>query len=265
MDLKGLQPKKAGSPTSEPVVIGHSETPGGEIERADLYNDIADLEEGDVEVKVEERELQIPLRPQVDWGIPFDEVNYSAWTIHMLAERIIQNYDGFITTESTYVVDARNYIHNRYLSGSELPYLMMVDSDVLLPRGAVETLIALSQERDDEAVVSGWYHKKKMGDPVPAVYNVYDKERQSFLPYVHEQIKDFYLKEKTTRVAAVAAGCMLMPRGVAEQLGEFPYEFKADGQPLGEDMALCRQLSALKIDIMVHWPLLCRHLGVGFI
>ena len=240
----------------EPVVVGRADD-----DKVDIYNEMNKEEEG-TEI---ERTLNIKVRPQVDWGIPFDEVAYSAWITHMLVERAVRPTDGLISTESTYVVSARNYIHNRYINDSQMPYLMMVDSDVLIPRDGLDKLIKISQEHDDKAVVSGWYHQKKQGDPIPAVYKVYSKEKNQFLQYLHSDIKENFLKERTTRVAGVAAGCMLMPRGVAEQLGEDPYQYKTDDQPLGEDMMLCRSLSELKIDILVHWPLLCRHLGVGYI
>ena len=241
----------------EPVVVGRVDD-----NKVDIYNEINGPEAKVTEIT---RELEVKQRPQVDWGIPFDEVAYSSWMIHMMAERAIRPSDGLITTESTYVVQARNYIHNRYINHSEMPYLMMVDSDVLIPRDGLDQLIEISQEHDDKAVVSGWYHQKQQGDPVPAVYKVYSKEKKQFLQYLHSDIKENFLKGKATRVAGVAAGCMLMPRGVAEQLGEDPYQYRTDDQPLGEDMMLCRSLSGLKIDILVYWPLLCRHLGVGYI
>ena len=255
--------KQAGSDSKivEPVVVGHAPGGLGPEHRADMYNELVDAPpEGEVE-----RVLDLTgNRPRIAWGIPFDEINYSSWTIHMLAERMVQSGDDLIATESTYVVTARNFIHEAYVNQATQPYLMMVDSDVLIPRGGVEKLLELSEKYPD-AVISGWYHKKKVGDAVPVVYRSYDKQTNKFNHYLHDEIKDLFLKGKTTRVAAVGIGCMLMPRSVAEALGDKPYEYHSAEQALGEDMKLGRTLAGLKIDIRVHWPLLCKHIGVGVI
>jgi len=243
--------KEAGSPV-DPVIISTLK------ERQDDY---VEMEE-----KAHEREnvVHVGGRSPVAWGIPFDELGYSSWMINMLGERFVLGGDSLITTESTYVVEARNYIHDEFLLKDKNAWLMMVDSDVILPRGALHKLLEISEEYPD-ALISGWYHKKAMGNPIPTVYQQYDKQRNQFKAFNHEDIKDKFLKGKTSRVAAVGAGCLLMPRSVAEALGETPYQYKSPDQTLGEDMALCRRLSELKIDIMVHWPMLCKHLGVGYI
>jgi hypothetical protein len=63
-------------------------------------------------------------------------------------------------------------------------------------------------------------------------------------------------------VAAVATGAILMPRFVAEELGESPY---TQDRGMGEDLDMCKQLGDKKIDINVFFPIWCRHIGVGII
>ena len=233
----------------DPEVIGNVERSTPEEDR-DLYN----------EMEKPEYSVQIQKREPIAIGVPFDELGYSTWAIHMLAERFVRPNDLFISTESTYVVYARNFIHDAFLE-SDQEFLMMIDSDVLLPRNAIAQLLKLAHENPG-SLTAGWYFKKsKDGTVRPAVYKFWQGEDKA-MNFTMPEIEKLYKKRSVKRVAAVATGAVLMPKSVAEALGESPY---TQGRGMGEDLDMCRQLGDMKIDINVFFPIWCRHLGVGII
>ena len=123
------------------------------------------------------------------------------------------------------------------------------------------SLIKLSEENPD-SLIAGWYFQKhKDGAVKPAVYQHWRNETTAMNFGMHE-IEKLYRKGKLKRVAAVATGAVLMPRSVAEALGESPY---TKDRGMGEDLDMCRQLGDMKIDINVFFPIWCRHLGIGII
>ena len=93
------------------------------------------------------------------WGIPTDELGFSKFWTHFLRHANIMPWDGFSLSEGTYLEKARNQIHKGFVSGSKMPLLMMLDSDILFPPLLVETLIAHKLP-----IVGGWYRDKKAED-----------------------------------------------------------------------------------------------------
>lgn len=186
----------------------------------------------------------------VAWGIPNDEIAYSKFWIFFEKHGYKMPWDDFIPSDDTYLLKARNYIHNTYLNKSSAPYLMMLDSDIIFPPHLVDLLIA-----HNKPVVGGWYKDKKASDHHPVVYDfVEDKDG---MPVFRHRVKPGTGLEQ---VDATGAGCWLMSRPVAEILGESPYGHNVAG---GEDFRLCRRLMELDIPLYVDWSINCAHVGVG--
>lgn len=194
----------------------------------------------------------------VCWGVPFDEVNFSKFTIYFVKHAGFMPWDSWATTEGTYIGQARNKIHSRYVEKSKpVPFLMMLDSDIVFPPQLVETLMAHKLP-----IVGGWYKDKKVVNPDapnpetvyhPAVYD-YAEDRDGVTYWRHREQPG----EGIERVDGMGAGCWLMTREVAEALGPEPYEAFGGG----EDMKLCKKLMDLGIPLHVDWSLNLAHIGV---
>ncbi len=186
----------------------------------------------------------------VCWGIPFDELGFSRFTIFFVKHANFMPWDSWSTSVGTYIGKARNNIHRKYYhNGGKVPYLMMLDSDILFPPDLVDTLMA-----HHLPIVGGWYKDKNATDHHPVVYD-YEKDENGITYWKHRDKPGTGLE----RVDGMGAGCWLMTREVAEVLGEEPYETFGGG----EDMKLCRKLMELNIPLHVDWSINLAHAGVG--
>lgn len=202
---------------------------------------------------VDNEKLPVKIRTTpVMWGVPCDEIAFSKFWIRFTGLANKMPWDGFAAPEGTYLEKARNEIHKTFVRESSLPYLMMLDSDIMFPPDLLDRLMAHKLP-----IVGGWYRDKNAEDHHPVVYDyVNDDEGVSVFRY---------RKEAGTgleKVDAMGAGCWLMTRETAEALGEEPYGKNIAGG--GEDMKLCRRLMELGIPLHVDWSINCAHLGVGF-
>ena len=186
------------------------------------------------------------------WGIPCDELGYSKFWIRFEGTANRMPWDGFASSEGTYLEKARNKIHNDFVTRSKYPYLMMLDSDVLFPPDMLEKLMAHKLP-----IVGGWYKDKKAKDHHPAVYD-FVEDQSGVAVFRHRKEPGTGLE----KVSGMGAGCWFMTRAVAEALGDEPYGKNIAGG--GEDMKLCRRLIELGIPLHVDWSINCAHIGVGF-
>lgn len=184
------------------------------------------------------------------WGIPCDELGFSKFWIRFVGTAGMMPWDWISAPEGTYLEKARNQIHDDFLK-SNLPYLMMLDSDILFPPKMLQTLM-----NHKLPIVGGWYKDKNAVDHHPVVYDFVEEE---------EGVSVFRHRKEpgagVERVDATGAGCWLMTRETALALGEEPYGKNIAGG--GEDMKLCRRLMELNIPLHVDWSLNCAHLGTG--
>jgi hypothetical protein len=195
--------------------------------------------------------LAIRVTP-VCWGIPMDEVLFSKFLTMFFRNGNVMPWDTFATTESTYLPDARNEIHNMFLE-TDFPYLMMLDSDVLPQPMIVSRLMA-----HDKPIIGGWYpnkNKLKLSTPHPIVYD-FISEGATALNWKHRE----YPGTGVERVDGMGAGCWLMKREVAEALGKSPYDMVKGT----EDLKLSKKLLDLGIPMFVDWSLRCPHVGVSW-
>lgn len=205
----------------------------------------------------ETQQLHIRTKPIV-WGIPGDELMFFKFFSNFVRLGFMP-WDTFATTESTYLPSARNDIHNAFLELDESwTHLMMLDSDVLPAPWTVQTLLGHNKD-----CVSGWYHKKGPQEvdgklkAVPTVYGLGYEVRDG-IPY-YSRFND--AGEGLEKVGAIGAGCMMMSRKLAEDLGESPYHMNSGG----EDMVICKKITDLGYDIWVDWSLACAHVGVSWV
>lgn len=185
----------------------------------------------------------------VCWGIPMDEVVFSEW-VKNFTKLPVMLWDTVCTTQSTYLIQARNSIHKNFLNTTD-EWLVMLDSDVLPPPDFVTRLMA-----SGKPIIGGWYHMKT-GTFGPAVYEDGHAEKDGIWYWKNFDKPGTGIQ----KVGAIGAGCLLMHRSVAEQLGEHPYGTYSGG----EDMVLCRLLKEKGIDLYVDWSVACAHAGVGII
>ncbi len=191
----------------------------------------------------------------VCWGIPFDEISYSKWVQSMLIHNRPMPWDDFMVTTSTYLPEARNDIHQDYITRTGDEWLMMLDSDVSPPPRIVDSLLAHTKD-PEVLMVGGWYRKK--AEPYnPVVYQELGIDEDDKFGYriYEEDDKGTGLEQ----VDAAGAGCWLIHRSVAEAIGERPYDMEHGG----EDLKLCRKVTDAGFKIWIDWDLACAHIGVG--
>lgn len=197
----------------------------------------------------------IRIRPTpIAWGIPYDEILYAKFMVLFLRHANFMPWDTFISTESTYLPDARNQIHNMFLE-TDYPYLAMLDSDVLGPPMFIEKLMA-----HKKPIVGGWYKNKnrlKIHTPHPIVYDYVSTSENGQVNWRHRETPG----EGLEQVDGMGAGCWLMKREVAERLGKSPYDM-AGGT---EDLKLSKKLMDLGIPLHVDWSIECAHMGVSWV
>ena len=197
----------------------------------------------------ERHEVRIRTTPVV-WGVPCDEVMFAKFFVYFVKHANFMPWDSWATTEGTYIGKARNSIHKRFVEKSAgVPFLMMLDSDIVFPPLLVETLMAHKLP-----IVGGWYKDKHAEDHHPAVYDFIEDTPDGVSHWRHRSEPGQGLE----RVDGMGAGCWLMTREVAEALGPEPYETFGGG----EDMKLCRKLMKLGIPLHVDWSLNLAHVGV---
>jgi len=209
--------------------------------------------------KARSTHLNLELRTEpICWGLPFDEVMFSAFFENYVALDHMP-WDYVVTTRNTYLPKARNYIHNLFLNKLGGTHLFMLDSDVMPPPGIIKSL--LDHKKD---IVGGWYVKKEMFAVKDIEGNQGFIQRPVVYDFDHHAEKTDEYRQRThpgkglESVGAAGAGCWLMSRKVAEALGESPYDMERGG----EDMALCRKVKEAGFDLWIDWNLNCAHLGV---
>jgi hypothetical protein len=194
---------------------------------------------------------QIPLRTfPMMIGVPMDEVMYSKFFMMFMRNLHIMPWDALTTTESTYLPEARNRVHNSFLSEDGYSHLFMIDSDVIAPPSTIERLLA-----HNKPVVCGWYNNKHPTlPPHPVVYDFLNEDTDGLVYWKHREKAG----EGLEQVDGIGMGCMLINRDVAERLGKDPFDMKKGG----EDLVFCRKLMKLDIPLYVDWSIDCAHLGV---
>jgi len=200
-----------------------------------------------------EQETVLKLRAdQIAIGLPMDELMFSKFFVNYLGLNIMP-WDVVITTQSTYLPDARNQVHNTFLNKGIGNHLLMLDSDVLPPPHFIDTLI-----KHKLAMVGGWYRKKERYGYKDTSGQVQVTQRPVVYDWDNGFVQRIQPGTGLEKVAGAGAGAWLMSREVAEKLGESPYDMGGGG----EDLILCKKLTNLGIDMWIDWNMACAHCGV---
>ena len=193
----------------------------------------------------------------IAWGIPFDEVVFSKWVQHLVGTIRIMPWDDTIFASSTYLPDARNIIHSRFVEESKCEWLLMLDSDVLPPPGFEHTLLKHIQNDEEIRMVGGWY-KMKDGSKTPVVYHTEEPpDDKGIIDY--SKYGPGHVGKGLEEVVAAGAGIWLMHREVAEAIGPKPYSMTEGG----EDLALCRKVRDAGFKLFIDWDIAAAHCGVA--
>lgn len=171
--------------------------------------------------------------------------------------RLIQNllpqlgdYPFCIVSGVSPVAKARNGIVKEFLA-SKCTHLLMVDADTIIPKDAVEKLLAL-----DSPIASG-ITPTIQGDEV--VMNIYREKDGKLLAYAQD---DALPDADRMTVAAVGASCLMVKREVFEKMEKPPYFFDLwtqANQYISEDIMFCNLAKDLGYSIIVHPKVICKH------
>jgi len=149
----------------------------------------------------------------------------------------------------SYQIDiARNQIAVQSL---EFDKLLFVDSDIVIPADALETMI-----RDDKDIVTAIYPKKHR-DKIE--YEIYVKnEKSRYIPATEIPIDD------VSEVDGCGLGCCLIKTEIFKTL-EYPYFLNTslleNDRSLSEDLYFCRMVKRSGLKIFADKRIICGHLG----
>jgi len=150
---------------------------------------------------------------------------------------------------------ARNEIVN-LVKKSNYDYVLMVDSDVILPENALVCLM-----EDSPNVVVGAYPRKRD----PSKSEVFGIEKADYSDENRLQI-DFLKKYMCNRIEirGAGAGCLLIKASIFDEL-KYPYfkyvVYNAKGSFLSEDLYFCEAVRKLNYKIYVDTRVICKHVG----
>lgn len=170
---------------------------------------------------------------------------YDLRSQHELAFEFIKGYD---------CAKARNEIAKRAVEiGAD--YVLMVDSDIILPQDAVDLLI-----EDNDSVVVGVYPRKNTncGETELFKLGTYDYVNRYTYSEVEKQQERFQIKGS-------GLGCAMIKTELFSKLS-YPY-FKFvtydDGDVLSEDLFFCSNATQVGISIFADSRVKCGHLVKG--
>lgn len=200
------------------------------------------------QVSVIKQPMAVRTKP-IAIGIPCDEVMFTKF-FRNYQRLTIMPWDDLLGTDSTYLPEARNAIHDIFLETSGCEYLFMLDSDVMPQPDIIDRLLA-----HHLPVVGGWYKKKDTGQPV-----VYDYLNTDEGGVARWKIRDG-AGQGLEKVDGAGAGCWLMHRDAVKAIGKSPYDMNRGG----EDLDLCLKLHAAGVDTYIDWSLACAHARVSYV
>lgn len=231
----------------------HKKLPIVEQRQNDLEKLAPKTRDSNIRIGDTERIISTPVRIRykpVCWGIPMDEICYSLWFSNFVHLPIMP-WDSIAVSISTYLMDARNFIHANFVRNiKDTEWLIMLDSDVLPPPDFLEKLLAHKKK-----MIGGWY-RKKGGGVLPVVYDNGGVDENNNIKWIERKEPG----KGVERVDCAGAGCWLMHRDVAEAIGETPYT-----RNVGEDLELCEKVTRAGFEIFIDWSIACAHAGVAFV
>ena len=162
-----------------------------------------------------------------------------------------ERYDIQIYLQNSTIVDkARNELVRMALKDN-CDYILFIDSDTIIPSGALDTLLAM-----DVDIASGLYFSK--GKPYLPVARMKEGDKHCFL-------EDFEFNQ-IMEVQGVGMGCCLIKTKIFEGM-EFPY-FKLEWREkdgikyqIAEDLYFCDEAVEKGHKIFLNTGVVCEHFG----
>jgi len=162
-----------------------------------------------------------------------------------------ERYDVQIYLQNSTIVDkARNELVRMALKDN-CDYILFIDSDTIIPSGALDTLLAM-----DVDIASGLYFSK--GKPYLPVARMKEGDKHCFL-------EDFEFNQ-IMEVQGVGMGCCLIKTKIFEGM-EFPY-FKLEWREkdgikyqIAEDLYFCDEAVEKGHKIFLNTGVICEHFG----
>jgi hypothetical protein len=165
----------------------------------------------------------------------------------------------FGTIGTPRIATARNGIVRAFLESSEAEWLWMLDTDMVFRPDALERLLEFADPAETPILGGLCFGMTLMGEIFPTLYICPDDGTK--LQHMFN-----YPKDTIMSVAATGAACLLLHRGVLEDMGknfEHPREWFSDqiwnGQDMGEDMTFCFRARELGYPVKVHTGLRIGH------
>jgi len=162
---------------------------------------------------------------------------------------------------------ARNQIFKIWLDKTDADYLLMVDTDMVLPVDTLDRLL-----HHDKDIVAGLYflgHGHLRGGLQPTLHIINKDNPDQPLGILWD-----YPINSLVQVAGTGAGCMLVKREVAEKMlvarGEdhkmpwFAYGMH-NGVEIGEDIAFCLTANKIGFEVWVDTGLVPQHVKPAFL
>lgn len=176
--------------------------------------------------------------------------------------------DTLIRVEGGLLSRQRNEVVKGFLDRGSTQWLLMIDSDQILPVSAFDKLVAAAHEKE-RPVVAGMYFGTLpnpaglLPTPVPHFYRRAD-DGIMVTPVVD------YPQDKLIEIDAAGTGCLLVHRSVLEKIREHadPSEGDAwcwfrdlplEGNWVGEDIYFCRRIRSLGFPIWGHTGAISPH------
>lgn len=199
------------------------------------------------QAKPETRPVKIRYKP-IAWGFPLDETLFSKWFLSFV-QMPVMPWDTIITSQSTYLPEARNTVHKDFLAVKNCEWLVMLDSDVCPPPTFLEKLMSSGKK-----MICGWYVRKVKNVVQPNIYDYGGMKEDGHMSWTMREQPGIGIE----KIDGAGAGCWLMHRSVAEALGEEPYDLLRGG----EDLDLCLKVHDAGFETWVDWSIHCAHAGV---
>lgn len=175
---------------------------------------------------------------------------------------------AFLRVEGGLLSRQRNEVVKHFLDQHSSQWLLMVDSDEIVPVEAFDKLVAAAHEKD-RPVVAGLYFgtvpnpEGLLSTPVPHFYRRAD-DGVMVTPVVD------YPRDSLIEIDAAGTGCLLVHRSVLEAIRDGADASEGDawcwfrdlplaGNWLGEDLYFCRRVRALGFPIFGHTGAILPH------
>jgi GT2 family glycosyltransferase len=152
------------------------------------------------------------------------------------------------------VARARNMIAREALDYN-FDYVLMVDSDVVLPSDALERLVALGKD-----VATGWYPRKRTITGQTEIF--LDNGQADFTNDCN--LSTAKIPKRPMAIKGCGLGCALIRTEVFRGLGEsrwFEYIEYANGDLLSEDTGFCAGARLAGFEIWLEPGVACGHVG----